>query len=299
MLKIAIVFPIFNGLDYTKKCLQTLSELTALADKSKVKYEVVITDDGSSDGSAEWIRENYPEVYIENGDGNLWWSGGINKAIRFALGELNADYTLWWNNDVIPEEVYFTNLAEILLGNPDIPLLGSKVYLDESKTIVWSMGGIFNMKTGYKEMIGFEQKDSGELLQPQEADWLTGMGTVVHKSVYKKIGFVDADHFPQYHGDSDFTLRAKKAGFKIKAYPQLRIYNDTTNSGLKHGESAKKLYNSLVSIRSNFNVKKDFLFYQMHSTSIIAYKVLINKYVKYIGGFYKWKLLGLFGKKRH
>lgn len=299
MIKIAIVFPVFNGLSYTQKCLTYLAEHTQKANPANTRFEVVITDDGSSDGTSDWIRKNYPDVHLQHGNGSLWWSGGINKAIRFALDELQADYTLWWNNDVKSADDFFPNLSGLLQQLTEPVVLGSKVKLYHNPDTIWSMGGIFNTKTGFKAMVGSTEPDSDKYNKPVLCDWLTGMGTVVPKEVYQKIGLVDEKNFPQYHGDSDFTLRAKKAGFKIEARPELVIYNDTTQTGLKHDESFRRLYKSMVSIKSNYNVRKDFAFYRKHTESAGAYMVLFKRYGSYIGGFFKWKLLALFGKKRN
>lgn len=298
MLKIAIVIPVFNGLEFTKACLKNFYNPDNSIENNELEYSVVIVDDGSTDGSGDWIKSNFPQVKILNGDGELWWSGGINLAVRYALDELQSDYILWWNNDIIADDNYFTKLSELLKNNDSNVILGSKIYLAQDGKTVWSVGGEYNPKNGFKDMIGRGQSDSGELSQIKECQWLPGMGTVTHKSVYEKIGYLDDDNFPQYHGDSDFTYRAFKAGFKILAYPELKIFNNTENSGLKHGESFKRLRQSLFSIRSNFNIKKDLLFNKKHAESIFAYKVMFAKYFKYIGGFFKWKLLGLFGRSR-
>lgn len=298
MINIAIVFPVFNGLDFTKKCLESLFKLFQESADGDVAFQIVITDDGSSDGTSEWIKKHHPQVYLCEGTGDLWWTGGINKAINFALEELRCDYTLWWNNDILPDENYFINLANLLKTSDNKTIYGSKVYLAQEKDTIWSMGGVFNLSTGFKSMIGSGEKDNEKYSVPVYCDWLTGMGTITHSSVYDHIGMLDDHNFPQYHGDSDFTLRAKKAGYKIMVSPNLKIYNDTTNTGLKHNESVKGLYSSLFSIRSNYNIKKDFLFYKKHATSIFAYRVLFKKYLKYIGGFFKWKILSTLGVKR-
>ncbi|HEY4788240.1 MAG TPA: hypothetical protein VIH57_19440, partial [Bacteroidales bacterium] len=115
------------------------------------------------------------------------------------------------------------------------------------------------------------------------------MGTVVHKSVIEKIGYWDQENFPQYHGDSDFTFRAKKEGFKLIVYPSLKIFNDITHTGVYHNRTFKSLKNSLKSIKSDFNLSKDILFYRKHSTCFIAYWSLFVKYFRYIGGFIKQK----------
>ncbi len=296
--KIALVFPIFNGLEFTKTCLKYLSDYLSKVDPAKEIFEIVITDDGSVDNSKEWIEKHHPDVHILKGDGNLWWSGGINLAVNYAIENLGTNYLLWWNNDILPAEGYFKNLLNLLETSNEETIIGSKIYYADKKCIIWSMGGLFNLKNGAKSMMGNGRQDSEEFYLPRNADWLAGMGTLIHATVYQKIGILDAKNFPQYHGDADFTLRAKKNGYKIIVYPELKIYNDKRQSGLQHGESLKLMLESLVSIRSNYNIKKDFTFYRIHTTCPRAYLPVIKKYVNYIGGFFKWKLLNLIGIKR-
>ena len=297
-MKVCITFPVFNGLAYTRNCLASIDRNCNKVNPEKMKVEVVIVDDGSTDGTAAWVNEHYPDVHVLRGNGNLWWSGGMNKGIDYALNQLHTDYILWWNNDVIEDENYFVHLAQVLEDYGPETVIGSKIYLDSTRTIIWSMGGIFNIKTGYKEMIGSGFKDNEVYKAGVDCDWLTGMGSIAHRTVFEKVGQLDDKNFPQYHGDADFTLRAHKMGFKVRVDPRLKIYNDTSNSGLKHNNSISSLWKSLVSIKSNFNVNKDFKFYQKHTTSILAYKVVIKKYFTYIGGFFKWKFLNFLGIKK-
>jgi GT2 family glycosyltransferase len=296
--KIALVFPIFNGLEFTKTCLGHLADSFGKVDPRKEIFEIVIADDGSVDNSSKWIKQHHPDIHILQGDGNLWWSGGINLAVNYAIEKLGADYLLWWNNDILPADDYFKNLMKILEKSSPETIIGSKIYYADKKEIIWSMGGLFNPRNGKKSMMGNDMPDSEKFNEPREADWLAGMGTLIHASVYQKIGMLDAKNFPQYHGDSDFTFKAKKNGYKIIVYPELKIYNDKRQSGLQHGESLKRLMESLVSIRSNYNIKKDFMFYKIHTKCPRAYLPMIAKYVSYIGGFFKWKILNLFGLKR-
>ncbi len=297
MLNISIILPVFNGLRYTKQCLESLFDRHRI-EQLEANIYIIIVDDGSTDGSFEWINENYSQVKLLKGNGNLWWSGGVNLAVEYAVNQLNTDYILWWNNDIVASAKYFENLIAVLNQNDENTIVGSKINLAQKKDIVWSMGGLFNPYSGKKSMIGSEKKDGDEYDKIVECDWLPGMGTITHKTVYEKIGMLDEKNFPQYHGDSDFTFRAKTNGFKIIVHPNLKIYNDTRHSGLKHDESFRRLAQSLFSIKSNFNIKRDFIFYRKHSKSMKAYLVVVNKYFKYIGGFIKWKALGLFGSKR-
>ncbi|MEZ5194846.1 MAG: glycosyltransferase family 2 protein [Bacteroidales bacterium] len=298
MLKIAIVFPIFNGLSYTKQCLESLYKLTRVPAVLELNFSIVVVDDGSSDGSYEWIEKNYPQASLLKGDGQLWWSGGINMGVNFAIKQLHSDYILWWNNDILADDNYFMNLAHIIRNNDPKTIIGSKIYLSHNRNIVWSMGGIFNPVTGYKNMIGSERPDDSNMNKIIECDWLTGMGTITHASVYQNIGMLDEKNFPQYHGDSDFTFRAKTKGYKLIVNPNLKIFNDTNNSGLIHDDDLGNLFKSLFSIRSSYNIFKDIKFYRMHTKSILAYYPLWEKYTRYVLGFFKWKVLSIFKIER-
>lgn len=292
-ISISIIIPVFNGLSYTQKCMAGLTAQIQ-AQKEEVEIHIVIVDDGSTDGTSQWIRAHYPEVYLVPGDGNLWWSGGINEGVKFALSTLQSDYILWWNNDVLADKDYFSNLVRNIQTYPVEVVMGSKIFMLD-KGLLWGMGGHFDPRKGHKYMYGHGQKDGQEFQGIMEVDWFPGMGTVFHKSVFDKIGFLDAQNFPQYHGDSDFTYRAKRAGFSLMAFPNLILYNDNTNTGLSHRGSFKSLVRSLTSIKSNFNVQKNLLFVRKHASSFRAYGPMWWNYFRYIGGFFKWKALSMIG----
>ena len=126
-------------------------------------------------------------------------------------------------------------------------------------------------------------------------DWFAGMGTTIHKSVFEKVGYLDYERFPQYHGDSDFTYMAKKSGFNLVAYPNLIIYNDVFNTGSTHDLTFKSLFYSFFDLKSKYNIKKELQFFKKHGKSIIAYNFILRKYFFYVGGFIKWKFLSIFG----
>lgn len=297
--RLSIVFPVFNALSFTERCLKHLEEKTSLADAHKLAIDIVLVDDGSTDGTAEWVSTHCPDVKLIPGDGNLWWSGGMNKGIQYALHTLNADYILLWNNDVRPVADYFIKLAAVLATNPTNCIVLSTVYVEnKEKQIIFSLGGNFNPFTGKHALIGFGKEAATFCPPPLEINWFPGMGTTIHKSVFEAIGYFDDKNFPQYKGDADFALRAHKAGFLLKRYPELTIWNDRENTGYSNTTSFKKFVQSLVSRKSNNNLYRDILFYHRHTKGIVAYGELTKKYFTYIGGYFKWKFLGLFGLTR-
>jgi len=297
--KIGLIIPIHNELAFTKKCLTSLYEIFKLGKISDDSIDIIVVDDGSTDGSYNWISNNFTKVYLLKGDGNLWWSGAINMGAKYSINTLKTEYILLWNNDIIPDKHYFKELLNLIQISDQDTIIGSKIYYNFSFKKIWSMGGVFDPRNGEKYLIGINENDSKNYSESITVDWLPGMGTLLHKKVIETIGFWDNLNFPQYHGDSDFTYRAKLAGFKNIVYPQLKIRNDKSKSGMWHNGKLKLLLKSLVDIKSNFNISKDYIFYKKYSISIIAYLQLIGKYYKYIGGFIKWKVLNFLGIKKN
>lgn len=290
---IAVLIPVFNNLQYTKKALV---DLHVNIKKLETKIYTIVIDDGSTDGTSEWVSNNYPNVYLLKGNGSLWWSGGVNLGAKYALQQLNVTYILLWNNDIQVQNDFFVNLEKLIKDDVQY-LIGSKIYFKVPHNTLWSMGGIFNPRTGERRMIGYLELDNEKYEKVLEVDWLTGMGTLVHKKVIEKIGFWDEKSFPQYHGDADFTYRAKLAGFKPKVYPELQMINDTSNTGIKP-TTLKNLLKGLSSIKSNYNFKKNILFYKKYAKSIFAYKNILIAYFYYFGSFIKQKSLSILKLKK-
>jgi len=299
MIKLSIIIPVFNALEYTQKCLAYLKDTLSLADNKEFQSSIVVVDDGSTDGSSEWIKKNYPEVFICQGDGNLWWSGGINMGIHYAIEVLKTDYVLLWNNDIRPAADYFAQLSDLLESNSFNNIILSTIFIEnKSKKIISSLGGNFNPVTGKHALIGFGKEAESFIPPKLIINWFPGMGTVIHKSVFDKIGFFDEKNFPQYKGDADFGLRASKAGYKLTLSSRLELWNDRDNTGFSNNKSWQVFIKSLISKKSNANIYRDILFYHRHGKSILVYGELFRKYFVHTGGFFKWKFLGLFGFKR-
>ena len=297
-MNLAILIPVFNNLAFTKRCLDRIESGLKNNEKSTIsRASIIITDDGSTDGTGEWLSENHKEIIVLKGDGNLWWSGGINMGARYAVETLKSDFILWWNNDIEPREDYFKNLFNRIALNPPKNVIGSKIFMKNTNKI-WGYGGYFSQKNGKKGMYGNWEDDKPEYQTEKLVDWLPGMGSIFPAEIFKKIGYLDQQRFPQYHGDSDYTLRAKENGYTITVCPDLVLFNDTSNSGLRHDNTFKVLKKSITSIKSNYNIKKEWMFYRLHSQSILTYRGFFSKFVRYIGGFIKWKVLEFFGVKR-
>jgi GT2 family glycosyltransferase len=300
MRKIAFVIPVHNRLKYTMECLNILNEEKSTSFFTNNNISIIVTDDGSTDGTSEWIKANYPEVIVLKGTGDLWYSGSLNLGIKHALQILKCDFVMVWENDIYPVDNYFSNLQDILENWDSQSLICSKLYYKIRPDIIFGMGGTFNSRTGFRNLIGRMEPDSPKYERVMEVDWFLGQGVLIHRDIIEKVGYFDEKNFPQYHADIDYSLRAKNAGYHNIVYPNLKLLNDTETTGISHlkNKTVKQFFESLVSIRSNTNIVKDFIFNKIHATSFIAYFFIVKKYLVYTGSFIKWKVLGCFGIKR-
>lgn len=216
--KVSIVTPVFNGIEHTLAYLRSLSACRY------PNYEVIIVDDGSTDGSADLIAEHFPAVRILKGDGTLWWSGGTNMGIRDAIFR-GSDFILTMNNDVQVAPDFLDALVSAARENPGA-IIGGKIYFMNDPERIWSAGGRLDWLSGKTLVqVGHGSLDSNEYCRRSPMDFLTGMNVLIPVTVFGLIGFYDDVHFPQYHADSEFTLRARKAGIPILFEPGAKIWN--------------------------------------------------------------------------
>lgn len=144
-----------------------------------------------------------------------------------------------------------------------------------------------------KKLIGANEYDQGQFEKALKIDWSGGMGTLIPVQVFDTIGLFDEVNFPQYYGDADFFLRAKKAGVVAYAMPGLKLYNKKDSSGIKINGDFSTFVRSLFSIRSNYNIKTTVFFYRRHAKSPLAFLYLVYMYIRYMGSFIKWKIKSL------
>jgi GT2 family glycosyltransferase len=284
---VAIVTPVFNGIGHTRRFLTTLRK------QDYPNFKIIITDDGSTDGTAEILTKEFPEVILLLGDGNLWWSGGTNKGVKYAQ-EKKFDYVLTINNDVEVEERYISSLVEAAECNAK-SLIGSLVCFIDNPKKVWYAGGRYDTKTGeMRHVIGLRDEFIG--LQP--SDWLTGMGVLVPIKAYISAGLYDEAHFPQYFGDAEFSARAASKGFTLLVNSQSVVLADVSSSWVQKQLSQPKLrfiYDLFFSIRSPYHLPTRIYFYRNYWPSLYPL-ALFRLYTITLLGLY-WSIVAVLIKR--
>lgn len=270
---VSIIIPIHNRLEVTKQGIYAIKKsLSSIKTNKDLRFEIVIVDDGSTDGSSGWISKNHPDIHLLSGNGNLWWSGAVNMGVQFSLDKLLAQYVIIVNPDNEPDNLYFDKLEGVLKKTPQA-IIGSKI-VDIHTNREWSGLKYFNPITG------LSRNRKSNFYKTYE--WVTGMGVIVPASIINTIGLWDDKNYPQYFGDTDFCLRASKENFKVICSNELIIYNKTEYSSYV-GENLKTYFKSLNgnNIGSRYNLKTRFNFYKNQCITPIWILTYIGFYIKY------------------
>ena len=201
-----IIIAVHNSRDITLSCLSLLST------QSIREFSIVVVDDGSTDGTAEAIAKDFPEVSVIKGTGDWWWTRSMNEGIKYAIDQ-GATAILMMNDDTYFEDNYIKTIVKISEENPGAVIGSLDITREEPRRIFFS---------GVEKMIWWKAKginyhDGYDLYDPAmtglyKSVCLNGRGTLVPVEVFNAIGLLDEEKLPQYASDFDFSLRADEAG---------------------------------------------------------------------------------------
>lgn len=227
--KVAIITVNWNGWQDTLECLDSLTKITY------PNYETIVVDNGSTNDSVERLKTKKQELekknetftLIENKE-NLGFAGGNNVAIKRAL-ENSADYVLLLNNDTLVSPDFLDKLVETGESNAQYGVLGPKIYYATEKDRIWFGGGYFSWLGGGRHL-EYEKIDSAHVEEEtKETDYITGCSVLIKREVLEKIGLLNDDFFI-YYEDTEYSLRARKNGWKVIYVPRAHIWHKISRS---------------------------------------------------------------------
>lgn len=227
-----------NGMEVIRECLKSL----VASDYQPMR--LYVSDNGSTDGSPEWIEEHYPHVTVIRNGRNLGWSGANNVGIRKALAE-GAEWIWILNNDIELEADCLSRIMDRTRQHPELKLLGPVIHYFEPRDKVWCWGGIVRRSSFYT---GHSDSLAEFRASPHDSRYMSGCAMMVHRSVFQCIGLID-ERFFIYCEDTDFGLRAGRAGFRMDVVEDAVLYHKVgAFSGGEGAETPFQLYQTLRSL---------------------------------------------------
>ena len=242
------IIPVRNRKEITKRCLEYLDE------QDYPKLHTIIVDDGSSDGTGEYLAQcKRPNLTVLTGNGNLWWGGAMGMGMSYVSGFANdRDYILMLNDDVCIENNYVSILVDESMKNKG-SAVGS-VNRDESTGYIIDCGYCIDF-WGMRIL-------SLDCIDTERIDALSGRGVLLPCAIVRSVGIVRSTLFPHYLADLDYTFRIREGGCRLIVSFKTAVFVSPESSDKKIREQG--LYARYFSSRSKDNLARRLLFFSIH-----------------------------------
>lgn len=263
-MKVFVLAPIHNRKDITLLFLRSFS------DQTYKDYQMVIIDDGSTDGSSEAILLEFPKTVVLRGNGNLWWTGSMDKGVKYILSVAQEDdYVLAINDDVTVKNDYIEKLVSISKKNNNA-IVGSIYRDNKNEELVYDSGVKMNWK--YYQYYQVPYKKDGQAMV--DVDTLATRGSLIPISVIKKIGLFETK-LKHYAADYEYFFRAKKMGYQLLISYDASVYGsekDRTTPDDSRIQSFQNIWKRNFSIKSANNIYNHLFLIWNYCPSLI-YKI--------------------------
>jgi GT2 family glycosyltransferase len=250
---LSIVLVCWNNRKYLLDCLHSINSA-----KINYKYEVVVVDNGSTDGSQEMLLTFFPEVMLIQNTSNQGLSKASNQGIQVTQGR----YVLLLNNDTIVNGESLNIMIDILEKKPKAGASGGTL-LNEDGSIQATYGFFpsiiqeFLITSALGRTIWPNFPDHKIVTDIMEVDWLSSACLLLRRSVLDEIGLLDEDYFI-YGDEMDLQYRMHKAGYKVIYIPQATTIHLGGRS-MTHWARRKMAYRGrMLFFRKNYGNFKSF-----------------------------------------
>ena len=231
--RVSVIILNYNGRHFLKDCLGSLAHQT-FSD-----FEVLLADNGSTDGSVEFVRQEFPWVRALQLDRNYGFCGGNNRAVEQSKGE----FVVLLNNDTKVDLNWLGELLKPALDHPDVGACASRILFIDRPEIIYAAGDSY-AAFGVGLQRGHGWPAAGRFVQPEEVFSACACAALYRRAMLDEIGLLDEDFFCNYE-DTDLGFRARLAGYRCLYVPRAIVYH--------HGGATVGIRNPRVEFRSSRN----------------------------------------------
>ena len=227
MKKIAIIIVNWNGEKLLKDCLESLREQTYQA------FKIIFVDNGSTDGSVEFVASNFPEIEIIKLEKNTGFAYANNAGIKKAFQDENIKYIITLNNDTKADNRYVEEMAKCAEKHGTASIQPKVVNFYE-QDVIDSVGILI-----YKDMSainrGQKEKDTGQFEKEEEIFGPSASAALYSREALEKTklpgdNYFDDDYFA-YYEDVDLAWRLRLSGFKSFYCPSAKVFHVHSATG--------------------------------------------------------------------
>ncbi len=225
----------WNGQEVLPLCL---SSLEGVAAGSAHDVDLILVDNGSTDGSDLQAEREHEDWQLLRAGRNLGFAGGMKLGLEHALAA-GADYVCLLNNDIEAEPGLVDPLVADLEEEPRRGAASPRIHYHDRRELLWYGGGRVGRLTRVSRHRGIRRKAQGRWLLPRDTEYLTGCCILGRAEFWKLTGGFDVD-FGFYAEDVDLSLRARSLGWTLRYQPGGLLYHRVGFSS-GGGTSAAKL----------------------------------------------------------
>lgn len=226
MVEVTVVIPNYNGIRFLKECLDSVF----VQEPGTPEYDVLVVDNGSSDGSVDMLRESYPRVQVEALPENT----GFCHAVNIGLQRSTAPYVLLLNNDTKVKPGFIKNMCHAIESRPNAFSVSAKMLMWDDPELIDDAGDRYCV-FGWAFARG-KGRQARLYCEPCEIFASCGGAAIYRKSLFAEIGYFDEEHFA-YLEDLDIGYRARIFGYRSYYEPGAEvIHYGSASSGSRYNE---------------------------------------------------------------
>ncbi len=210
--RVSIVIPVHNQIAVTMRCLAAIAYAP-----TRVPFEILVVDDGSSDGTADALASDAPGVRLIRHD----FSRGFNQACCSGAAAARGSFVVLLNNDTEPCAAWLEELLDPFERWPDTGLVGAQLLLpdgtlQEAGGIVWGNGDPWNYGRG-------GNPHDPRVAYARQVDYVSGAALAIPLALWNRIGGFSPEFSPAYFEDTDLAFKVRQAGHTVRYSPLARV----------------------------------------------------------------------------
>lgn len=237
--EVSIVIPVLNKIEYTQRCIEAIYR-----DNTSVNFEVIIIDNGSTDGTKKYLNSlNKENLIVISNTKNLGFVDACNQGVDFS----NGKYIVFLNNDTVPLKNWLEEMVLTIKQDNSIGIVGAKLIypndtLQEAGGIIWNDASGWNYGRG-------DNPNKPQYNFLKEVDYCSGACMIITKKLFLEVGGFDKRYSPAYYEDTDLCFSVRKLGYKVIYNPFIEIIHFEGITAGKDVSTGLKKYQEINKVK--------------------------------------------------